>query len=425
MTALNACFPHKVCINLDRRPERWQRVQAQLAQHQIGPVERFSAVDGAALTLPPLWPRTLGNYGCLLSHLAVVQRARAQGLPHVLIFEDDVVFAPDFNTRFAQAIQHVPANWDMLFLGAGHAEDPLEVAPQIVQLRRYSYGAYAYALRASVYDAVIAVHSAAQYAVDENYMFLGATYRRYGFFPNLVWVEGGYSDAQERYLTYWDVKESVVPYGATVTRMLRDTVLVVLHHNPTATPAGTRNLHFLLWRYTQELSGPTMLVLEYGDSPSLDAGAFPPTCHYAFVHHAGPLQPGAAFAMAYERFHASKHVLVFLDSDLYVQEWDIKTGVGLCQQYECISPIRHIAEVSAADTHRIFAGDWQLSFARHHGQPKAHLCSSCCIFTAAGWRRVAEEGNVAQCSGTDLAQHVQRRLRVYDNAGWAVRLSPG
>jgi len=77
MTTLNACFPHQVCINLDRRPERWQRVQAQFAQHQIGPVERFAAVDGAALTLPPLWPRTPGNYGCLQSHLAVVQWARA------------------------------------------------------------------------------------------------------------------------------------------------------------------------------------------------------------------------------------------------------------------------------------------------------------------------------------------------------------
>ena len=181
-TALSACFPSKVCINLDSRPERWQRMQEKFAITTLGQ-ERFPAYDGARLILPPTWRFSPGAYGCLQSHLAVIRRARAQGLPHVLIFEDDVVFAPDCHTRFASAIAHVPADWDMLFLGAGHLEDLVVVAPQIVRLRR-SYSSYAYALRASLYDAVIVWQSAAQQPIDVTYMQLQKLYHCYGFYPN-------------------------------------------------------------------------------------------------------------------------------------------------------------------------------------------------------------------------------------------------
>src|SRR6188474_3518812 len=97
---LNQLFPHKTCINLDRRPERWQRMQAEFAQHGITGVRHFAAVDGSAVTLPAHWNHSAGAYGCLLSHVAVIQQARELGHDSVLIFEDDAVFDPEFETRF-------------------------------------------------------------------------------------------------------------------------------------------------------------------------------------------------------------------------------------------------------------------------------------------------------------------------------------
>jgi glycosyl transferase, family 25 len=420
-TALNACFPSKVCISLDSRPERWQHMQEKFAQHAIGPVERFPALDGQTLPIPPTWELSPGAYGCLQSHLAVIRRARAQSVPHVLIFEDDVVFASDCNTRFASAIAHVPADWDMLFLGAGHLEDPVVVAPQVVRLRS-TYSAYAYALRVSVYDAVIAWHSTSKRQVDTSYRQLQSIYHCYGFYPNLAWVEPGYSDTQERHTTYWDLQESLVIAGASMDRILHDTVAILRHHNPTAAPTRTRNLHFVLHQYAQGLPGMTILVVECGERPSLDPSAFPANCHYAFYSTAKYLQPGLLYSLADAPWQAHKHYFVWADGDLYVDAWDIRAGLRLCQQYDVVSPVRDIIDLSVEDTHKLLRGVKRVNMAGYRGQPKTSLCSGCCIFTATRWQKIKTWGEAAGSGEAALSRYVQQGLRVYENAGWAARL---
>src|SRR5262245_54057071 len=86
---INRAFPHKACINLDRRPERWTRMQVRFAEHGIGSVMRFPAIDGAQLAVPPEWEGAAGAYGCSRSNIALVEHARTNGWPSVLIFEDD------------------------------------------------------------------------------------------------------------------------------------------------------------------------------------------------------------------------------------------------------------------------------------------------------------------------------------------------
>src|SRR5262249_34873351 len=153
--------------------------------------------------------------------------------------------------------------------GAGHLAEPLPVARQVVKLTR-AYSAYAYALRASVYDVAIAILSMAYKQVDYHYMQLQAAYNCYGFWPNLAWVEAGYSDTQERSTTYWDLQASWVLAGTAVDHLLHRTVAVLSHHNPSAAWVRTRNLHFVLERYAKEMPGLTVLVVEQGDHPSLD-----------------------------------------------------------------------------------------------------------------------------------------------------------
>ena len=41
----NSIFPYKVCINLDRRAERWERMKERFVQHRILSVVRFSAIE--------------------------------------------------------------------------------------------------------------------------------------------------------------------------------------------------------------------------------------------------------------------------------------------------------------------------------------------------------------------------------------------
>ena len=73
---INETFPYKVCINLDRRLERWHHARRRFEEHGIQSVRRFPAFDGDRTKIPSNWVHTPGAYGCLLSHVAVVREAR-------------------------------------------------------------------------------------------------------------------------------------------------------------------------------------------------------------------------------------------------------------------------------------------------------------------------------------------------------------
>ena len=97
---LNSFFTHKVCLNLDRRPERWARMKERFAKHNIADVIRFSAIDGERVSVPSGWNSSAGAWGCLQSNLSIIQMAREERWPHVLIFEDDVVFDENLGSKF-------------------------------------------------------------------------------------------------------------------------------------------------------------------------------------------------------------------------------------------------------------------------------------------------------------------------------------
>src|SRR6185503_4416493 len=108
---INETFPYKVCINLDRRLERWHQMQRKFDRHGIQSVRRFPAFDGDSMELPANWAHTPGAYGCLLSHAQVVREARRLGAASVLIFEDDVVFDDHFAEKFSACIGQLPRDW--------------------------------------------------------------------------------------------------------------------------------------------------------------------------------------------------------------------------------------------------------------------------------------------------------------------------
>ena len=68
--SIDEAFPHRVCINLERRPERWREMRAKFERHGIHAVRRFAALDGRVLDIPPHWVHTPGAYGCRRSHVS-------------------------------------------------------------------------------------------------------------------------------------------------------------------------------------------------------------------------------------------------------------------------------------------------------------------------------------------------------------------
>lgn len=112
----NRCF----YVNLDRRPDRRERFEAQIAampDWPFPPPERVPAVDQD----PPGWHQAgKGAWGCFRSHMNIYHYAMTHALRSVLIFEDDAVFCEDFCARARAFVEAVPDDWDMIYLGGNH-----------------------------------------------------------------------------------------------------------------------------------------------------------------------------------------------------------------------------------------------------------------------------------------------------------------
>lgn len=91
-------------INLDSRPDRWSEVTGELARRGIFDYERFPAIQGMS-----------GENGCALSHYACLKEDLTRPL---LLLEDDVLFDDGWIEVFDKAVEQLPDDFDLLYLGA-------------------------------------------------------------------------------------------------------------------------------------------------------------------------------------------------------------------------------------------------------------------------------------------------------------------
>jgi len=104
---INDYFSKVILINLDRREDRLEKISTQLDNLGIT-FERFSAIDGKELGINPIAAGTM-------SHQKVLE---ANPESRILVLEDDAEFVDGFNEKFAEAIQHLPSDTDIFYLGA-------------------------------------------------------------------------------------------------------------------------------------------------------------------------------------------------------------------------------------------------------------------------------------------------------------------
>ena len=298
---LNTLFPLKVCINLDRRPERWERMQRAFDAHGIGPVQRFSAVDGNAVVVPQHWAHSPGAYGCLRSHVEIVREARDAGASSVLIFEDDAVFEPRIKDKFSSYFAEVPEDWDMLFLGALHKDEPIRVSGHIGRITKAN-STFAYAIRNTVFDAFIELNSRAEHVLDMNSYHLQERFNCYCFMPNLVWVESEYSDVQNRMEHHWYLERSLVLFGSHVDRLLSETVIVVPRDD------------FLIEYYREYFAPLASVAIEYTD--------------------------------------LLKEFSILID-DVYIEAMDVRANLLMCEEYGAATGYSKIIELTPAQAEHL------------------------------------------------------------------------
>lgn len=350
---VNEAFPHKVCINLDRRPERWQNMQRKFAQHRIRSVQRFSALDGDRLKLPANWVHTPGAYGCLLSHLQVVREARRLGMSSVLIFEDDVVFADQLERKFSATIEQLPPDWDMLFFGAIHRDEPMKVTDNIARITQ-AYSTYAYVLRDTIFDDFIELNSKTENELDNNSLVLQQRFKGYCFMPHLAWVETDYSDAQQRLVHHWYLRESLVLFGAEIDRLLSETTIIFAHRDHSEIGRPSENLAHLL-RYYDQFFPPhiDMVIVEQGAQPSIDTTTLAKHCKYVFWQDAGPYNRERCFMKGLSQSNPRSRFVILSDNDIYLETLDIRANLRMCERYDCATGFSRIIDLTKEDSLRL------------------------------------------------------------------------
>ena len=350
---INTVFPNKVCINLDRRRARWQQMQLKFEQSGIHSVYRFPAFDGEQLQLPANWAHTPGAYGCLLSHLHVVREARRLGAASVLIFEDDVVFEDDLERKFNAGLGELPHDWDMLFFGALHKEQPIKVSGNIARITQAN-STYACALKATVFDAFIELNSNTEDVLDNNSLILQRRFKSYCFMPHLAWVEADHSDAQRRWVDHWYLQESLVLFGPEVDRLLSETTIVFAHGDRIGVGRAPDNLLYLV-HYYHRYFGPFMqiVIVEQGAASTIDPSRLPSNCKYVFRREEGPFNRERCFIDGIAQSQASGKVFILCDNDIYLETLDIRANLRMCERYDCVTGFSKIVELTAEDSSRL------------------------------------------------------------------------
>ena len=118
-------FDHTYIVSLPRHKDRLARLSAQLA----GKVRKTGlsvaeAIDGSLLPAPAYWQQGNGAWGCLQSHVRLLQTIWQSGQEKALILEDDAILDPLATAWLGNFFNAIPQDWGQLYLGGAHQMSP-------------------------------------------------------------------------------------------------------------------------------------------------------------------------------------------------------------------------------------------------------------------------------------------------------------
>ena len=190
-------------INLDTRPDRKLHVELQLQNIGINNSQRFNAIK-----------MNNGAIGCSMSHLKLIENAKANNLEHILIVEDDILFTnPDlFVTQFNKFLSN-HTNFDMLLI-AGNNLPPYTIIDDTCVQVKQCQTTTGYLVKNHYYDKLINNYKIGIlnllkqpqnhrfYAIDKYWFNLQAVDKWYLIIPLSVTQREDYSDIEKRQTNY-------------------------------------------------------------------------------------------------------------------------------------------------------------------------------------------------------------------------------
>lgn len=343
---LATCFPHRICINLARRPDRWAKAQAQFQQHQIE-VARWDAVDGAIIQTPPDWRYSPGAYGCTVSHLRAVREARERKDESLLIFEDDVELHPALRSLFPEFMAQVPGDWDAIYFGGIHRVQPTAAGANVVRLVQTN-STYAYGLRRTVFDAFLSINEPAHAPVDEAAKILQKQFKFYCFWPHLAWVSRDFSDVLGAEVNHWWLREGLVTESDIIKSLAAETCALLLPPSRHG-PLETAIVEFTS-RGICKLFPDVVAISPRGEASGFDTAHLPQNCRLWPVSKKALADPAELIRAALDSL-VCKHVFL-CQSDVFVPQWELRASLLQCLQHDIVRPGEEPVQLTIEETQK-------------------------------------------------------------------------
>lgn len=212
MKVLTDLFDYSCCINLDKRPDRWEKCTEEFNKWNINDVHRISAIDAEQIsqTYPNVYQkskfRNWGHIGLILTNIQIFEYAKEQKFSQILIMEDDVYFTPEVN-NIESLMLHVPKDWDMFYVGGNHnikhpvRPQPLPINQHVVKCQ-HTFTTHCYAVKSHMYDILISRLNLLDAPIDVIYTDIQKSHNVYGFYPSVAKQRESFSDIEQRVRNY-------------------------------------------------------------------------------------------------------------------------------------------------------------------------------------------------------------------------------
>lgn len=221
MKTLNEFFSKIYCINLDRRPDKYEQCQPEFKKLNID-VNRVSAVDGKTVERPNTrW--SPGCYGLVLTNINILTEAMQNKYDSILILEDDVMFNDKFYEIFNERIKFLPDDWDILYLGGNNifrsgkftlvtgdknfvpTQNNYKTLNHELAKTTLTFTTHAVGINSKYFDKLMARIGDNQTEPIDNIYVTGqqdGTCNAYTFLPSLVLQRANFSDIDGRFADY-------------------------------------------------------------------------------------------------------------------------------------------------------------------------------------------------------------------------------
>ena len=122
---LNKEFDKVYCINLIERKDKKDKMQKKFDDLGIE-VEWFTTVKYGFIPniVKPINDSKKGFFnetqpyeiGAALAHFTIIKKALLEGYNKIFVFEDDIKFHSNFNSKLEKYFEDLPSNWDFILL---------------------------------------------------------------------------------------------------------------------------------------------------------------------------------------------------------------------------------------------------------------------------------------------------------------------